>query len=738
MKQFEALYINGQLVNIGSSDITLEWKSVMLSNISKLKVNHSYTIKLPMTANNRKVFDNAEDAAHDAYLQTNNAAMPYGRRMSARYYCNGVDLLGAANAYLIGTDKSYYKVVLTWGSLSLLEAVISEDRTLPDIFDNIETRPTQIDWRKWTEEKISDALGDNVVHIPYIKTEHGDITMPYICELPSFKVTWIIDRIMKKYGVKYDFTKTYTVDGQEVSKNEELLDSLYCPMVSLNDSKYVQNYNHAKFYPTQVESKNNEWTNLYATQPIFLERVSSVYPDGQSTPVIGWCGSHQMMKYKMKVHLRVFVFDYQRLDGNAWIQQNVKLSVVNGQGENASQVASFEPTSIRVIGIYWPSLYSGVQTCYEVLYEYTEDWEEVDANDTPGGDYWKEWTYDQALIERQKRSLRITHPQAVLDVSSVQFFLWDLKSTIDQTWSNWVDICPLITTGKAWNDTYAAITTVDEPTPLYLEPNFPDLKPIDFLKAIFYMIGAFPVVKGDTLKLTLYSELVANVSKALDWSRFVIDDDNIPDTIDFELTEWAKKNWMRYKDDDEENPKYSGFFEIDDDYLEEEDDIFTLPFRGCQTHGGVAIPIWENGKVLRQVAYSIAGGTVEEIEGWVFKEQKPYILHRSTVDYPEMVWNDIIIPAGRVSSFDFSSLSLADENSLIRQRYNVFAELLRHPYVITVTMDLDEFTLSDLDLGVPVFLRQHSSYFAIINIKRKSDGKCTVKLLRIPNKLITG
>ena len=733
MKQFEALYIDGKLVNIGSSDITLEWKSVMLSNISKLKVNHSYTIKLPMTANNRKVFDNAEDAAHDAYLQTRKAKMPFGRRLSARYYCNGIDLLGPANAYLIGTDKNFYKVVLTWGSLSLLEGVISEDRMLPEIFDNAEMQPTEIDWRKWTGERISDALGDNVVHIPYIKTEHGDITVPYACELPSFKVTWIIDLIMKKYGVKYDFTRDY--DG--TVRTEKLLDSLYCPMVTMNDSKFVQNRNHAKFYPTEVESQNNEWTNLYATQPIFLERVTSVYPDGQTSPVIGWCGSHQMMKYKIKVHLRVYVLHFNMIDGNAWIQQNVKLSIVNGQGENASQVASFEPTSIKTVGFYWPSIYEGFYTVYEVIYDYTDEWEEVDANDTPGGDYWKEWTYDQALIERQKRSLRITYPRVFLssDINGASIWI-----TPDASWRNWVDICPVITTGFAWDDTYAAITTVDEPTPLYLEPNFPDLKPIDFLKAIFYMIGAFPVVKGDTLKLTLYSELVENVSKAPDWSRFVIVDDNIPDQIDFELTEWAKKNWMRYKDDDENSPRFSGYFEIDDDYLDDEDDIFTLPFRGCQTHGGVAVvPIWENGKVLLQLAMpTVTGSKVEEVEGYVFKETKPYILHRTTAEYPEIVYNDITIPAGTVSVFDFAELNLADENSLIRQRYNVFAELLRHPYVITVTMDLDEFTLSNIDLGVPVFLRQHGSYFAVISIKRKSDGKCTVKLLRIPNKLITG
>lgn len=741
MKQFEALYIDGQLVNIGTSDITLEWKSVMLSNISKLKVNHSYTIKLPMTANNRRIFKSAEDAAYGAYMKSKGQKMPYGKRMSARYYCNGIDLLGDANAYLIGTEKEYYKVVLTWGSLVMMEDIIKEDRTLPEIFDNEETQPTKVYWEKWTTEQVSSELGDNVLHVHYIKTKNGDIpNAPYVCELPSIKVTWIIDRIFKKYGVKYDFTKTWfdILQNKEVTGTEKMLDGLYCPMVTINDSKYVQAYNHAKFFISQAEKKSDEYCELYGTQPIFLERVSSVYPDGKTTPVTGWCGHQQNMKYKLKVHLRVFAFSYEMMDDNAWLQQNVKLTIVNGQGDNASQVASFDPTSIRAIGLHWPSLWSAMQTCYEVIYDYDE-WVEVDANDNPGGDYWKEWTYDQALIERQKRTLRITIGNVMLDVSDFQFSFWDLKSTIDPNWQNWVDICPVITTGKAWSEAYGQITTVDEKTPLYLEPNFPDLKPIDFLKAIFYLIGAFPVVKGDTLKITLFSELIDNVSKAPDWSRFVIDDNEIADQIDFELTEWAKVNWMRYKDDDEDSPKYSGYFTIDDDYLSESADVFTLPFQGCSTRGGICIPIWEPGKVLRQVAIPMASGSkVEEVDGYVFKECKPFILYRDTMELPETEWNGYTIPAMTFSFFSFDTLSFAKENSMARRRYNVFAELLRNPYIINITMDLDEFTLGDLDLGVPVFLRQHGGYFAIISIKRKSDGKCTVKLIKIPNSLITG
>ena len=734
MKQFESLYIDGKLVNIGSADITLEWKSVMLSNISKLKTNHSYTIKLPMTANNRKVFGAAEDAPHDAHLLANGGTVVMGRRLSARYYCNGIDLLGAASAFLIGTDKDCYRVVLTWGSLSVMERIIKEDRTLPNIFDNAETQPTTIYWEQWQSEIISDALGKNVLHIPYSKLKSGDISQayaPYTGELPSFKVTWIIDRIFRKYGVNYDFTKNYN----GVTKTEELLDSLYCPMVSLNDSKYVQNYNHAKFYLSQVSSQD-AYTELRGTQPFFLERVAALYPEGQQTPVIGWCGTQMGMKYRVKVHVRIFVNVYDLMNGEAWVQSNVKLAIVNGSGENASQVASFDPTSSRCIGIQWPDWMSVINV-FEVLFDYDE-WMECDEGDTPGGDYWKELTYDKALIERQKRVLRITQPSARLSVAGESFAFWDLSSTIDPNWQNWVEICPVLTTGKVWNSAYDAITTVDEKTPLYLEPNFPDIKPIDFLKAIFYLIGAFPVVVGDTLKLTLYSELVDNVSRALDWSRFVIDDDDVPDQIDFELTEWAQKNWMRYKDDDEDSPKFSGYFTIEDDYLTDSADIFTLPFQGCDSKGGVRVPIFEPGKVLRQVATPAAyATTVEEVDGYVFKESKPCILHSITVTLPEIEYNGTVIPARDMTTFDAASLSFADPNSIVRQRYNVFAELLRHPYVVNINMEIDDFTLSTLDLGVPVFLRQYGSYFGIISIKRKSEGLCDVKLLKIPNTLIT-
>ena len=43
------------------SGIQLNYKSNLFSDLSKITCSHSYTFKLPLTINNRRIFDNAED-----------------------------------------------------------------------------------------------------------------------------------------------------------------------------------------------------------------------------------------------------------------------------------------------------------------------------------------------------------------------------------------------------------------------------------------------------------------------------------------------------------------------------------------------------------------------------------------------------------------------------------------------------------------------------------------------------
>ena len=768
MKQFEALYIDGKLVNIGTSDITLEWKSVMLSNISKLKVSHSYTIKLPMTANNRKVFESAEDAAHNSYVFANGRRTPIGRRMSARYYCNGIDLLGNANAYLIGTEKDFYKVVLTWGSLSVMQDVIDEDRTLPEVFGGPEDNPTTILWERWSNWKISDELGENVVCLAYDSGVIGDEMMGYTYYLPSFKVTWLMDRIFRKYGVAYDLSRKYVdfLTGEVSVVTEKLLDSLYIPMTTWHDSEYVQNQCRNTWHLTRSQG-GEEHTWLYGDYPAFMSRVYWLFPSGQTTPVYGWVGVYQKMKYKVHVHVRVFIDRQESGMTEAELVGNVKLAIVNGNNkESASKLLSLTATSIEKLPTAFLDWGTGL---YVVKYEYVDEWEEVGDNDTPADDSWKgshqgQGVWDDVIEIRQGRRVWIDGwAKAYLgneqEFASKVSELRGYGYTIDiPEYDNYIEIIPEITTPLPWHEQYYGISqNSEEKSPLYLEPNFPDIKPIDFLKGIFYLIGAYPVIVNNTLKLTLYRDLVDNVGKAADWTSFVVED-GMPSQIEFELTDWGQRNWLWYKDDDEDNPLFSDFFDIDDDYLQDSVDIFTLPFEGSKTRNGMAsVPIYEPGKVLNYQKYPASNWTfADEIDGYVLKECKPHIGVRvslgktlSEILGTDAFWLQASSESGQTNQLTdlswvnmlrdtmiFEPINFRNKSSEVWQRYVVFSEMLRHPYVVTVNMDVDDFTLGSLDMSIPVFLRQFNSYFGIISIKRKSDGLSTVRLLKIPNTLI--
>ena len=754
MKQYESLYINGQLVNIGTSDITLEWKSVMFSNISKLKVNHSYTIKLPMTANNRKVFTMAESAQYNSVALRGtsstlvNGNTLIGKRLSARYYCNGVDLLGDANAYLIGTDGEFYKVVLTWGTLSSLQSVIDEDRNLPDIFNALEKESTAVLFTQSTTSRLSNALGDDVLCLRYDSGIIGDAYYNYLYYFPSIKVTYILKWIFGQYNIDYDFYQTYIENGVQIQKLDPLLDSLYCPIVTANDSQYIQNI--CKFqwsFHAPYTKYGDGYTLLVSKDYSSNSRCNYRHFDDYSQ-VFAFVGKYENMKYKIKTHIRCFI-DVDRINMNeAEVFANVKLCVVNGNWnskDSLSKKLSLVPT---YISSEWVERSNSDKRYFEVRFEYTDEYEETDSSDSTGNDEWKNDAFTSTICyQRQQRMLIIDgYDRAIIGKEQVgkngENVYW-LNFRSEKTglnpidYNNYVEIIPVMTEFHPYIEPSGFFETA-YPSYIYIEPNFPDMKPIDFLKAVFYIIGAYPVIVDGKLKLSFFNDIVSNYKNAYDWSDCVIGTLEPPSGIDFVLDDWSKRNWFWWKNDDEDNPKFSNCFEIEDPYLNDEDDVFTLPFEGSETSRGISkVPIYESGKVINILKYKGIFGALglkkfEEVDGFVFKGCKSRIGIRK----PSNTVQDVDDIDSGLETLTFEELSFRTDNGLMESRYKVFVEMLRHPYVLTCTMDIDEMTLGSLNMSIPVYLRQLASYFAISSIKRKSDGKCSVELLKIPNTLL--
>ena len=121
------LIIEGQHMDLADkTSVTLEYVSNVLAGGSgKINLSKSYTIKVPKTLNNSRILDDPGTPGH--------ASVGVRRFLSARYYQNGIDLLGPAQAYILKTTADSYELALIWNGLPELQALSESPKTLQDV-----------------------------------------------------------------------------------------------------------------------------------------------------------------------------------------------------------------------------------------------------------------------------------------------------------------------------------------------------------------------------------------------------------------------------------------------------------------------------------------------------------------------------------------------------------------------------------------------------------------------------
>lgn len=120
------LIIEGQHVDLApDTDITLEYVSNLIGDVGKINLSHSYTAKLPKTAQNARILDDPGRPGHES---------SHTRRfLSAQYYRNGINLIGQAQAYLLRATPDSYEVALVWNTLEALQVLSQNPETLNDL-----------------------------------------------------------------------------------------------------------------------------------------------------------------------------------------------------------------------------------------------------------------------------------------------------------------------------------------------------------------------------------------------------------------------------------------------------------------------------------------------------------------------------------------------------------------------------------------------------------------------------
>lgn len=598
----DELYINGDKVDVGDTDISLNYKSNLLTDISKIVSNNSYTIKLPKTAKNLALIE-------CAHLPSSTTKFPYLKHVG-NVLRNGIIIVKDANVVLLSVSE-YIETALSWGNVTNFAEIVSSDKKLTDLEYGTEEGT---DWVVWNNK------GSNSAQFPLINYgfNSGDSNVWYH---PAITVKWILEKIQEESGVTFNFP----------SDKKTFIDKMIVPLLTRNDS----------------------------------QKINDAFPS-----------SLQMVGYVIVES----TFSYLKL---------------NYIGDSTQQYAS-------VGGPYGDRLYTKypitlkVKGTIEMLVQYNSGMDvnnqylnlRVSQSDSSGN------ISSVSTIERKNYAAYIEAPNVrllfnfddLVSIESDEFMHFTIKA---------------IATGAS--SSVLSLTVYDrneisfgEKFPLV--PNLPDIKQIDFIKAVASMVGLFALPDGENgIKFIPFDNLSANKSKAVDWTNRVIMAYNsvTPRNLQYTLDNIAQNNWFRYKEDDNVMGNYDGNIQVDDATIEYERDAITLPFSACSTKGGVAyIPLYsynDNG----ELQYNKANPRILLLDGTkgIFKG---------------LEWT-----------------------TLIANNYQTYKGLINNAKIVTEYIRLNSIELRDLKMDIPVYLAQYGCYLAIIEIKTKENDICECKLLKL-------
>lgn len=598
----DELYINGDKVDVGDTDISLNYKSNLLTDISKIVSNNSYTIKLPKTAKNLALIE-------CAHLPSSTTKFPYLKHVG-NVLRNGIIIVKDANVVLLSVSE-YIETALSWGNVTNFAEIVSSDKKLTDLEYGTEEGT---DWVVWNNK------GSNSAQFPLINYgfNSGDSNVWYH---PAITVKWILEKIQEESGVTFNFP----------SDKKTFIDKMIVPLLTRNDS----------------------------------QKINDAFPS-----------SLQMVGYVIVES----TFSYLKL---------------NYIGDSTQQYAS-------VGGPYGDRLYTKypitlkVKGTIEMLVQYNSGMDvnnqylnlRVSQSDSSGN------ISSVSTIERKNYAAYIEAPNVrllfnfddLVSIESDEFMHFTIKA---------------IATGAS--SSVLSLTVYDrneisfgEKFPLV--PNLPDIKQIDFIKAVASMVGLFALPDGENgIKFIPFDNLSANKSKAVDWTNRVIMAYNsvTPRNLQYTLDNIAQNNWFRYKEDDNVMGNYDGNIQVDDATIEYERDAITLPFSACSTKGGVAyIPLY---------SYNEEG----ELQ---YNKANPRIL---LLDGTKGIFKGL------------------EWNTLIANNYQTYKGLINNAKVVTEYIRLNSIELRDLEMDIPVYLAQYGCYLAIIEIKTKENDICECKLLKM-------
>lgn len=595
------------------SSVTLNFKSNLFGELSKITASNSLTIRLPKTALNRSILGNA--TAPSAVTD-----FPY-KRHAASYYCNGVAVIDAAYAVLLDSSEEY-EIALYWGLMSAFREWVDAAPSLRDLPGDY-----SLPWHSATNPGTL-LSADSYFYAGYdCGVTLDEQTRKTVNIHPSVNVLWLLRQISDSAGITFDFSdaigrrlKELAVPLLERRTNE-------VPAIACEATRLALN--------TSQKAGGFMWTVNPADSPYY-------YVSDKTMDTLFGDVTASWVEFKISGKVRIDM------------DISFDIEAANSRVELSSLLYCFDNQSFADMIILPYTVTPLAQNRYRIEIRHGVD----------------------LTVERWESIGLIVGPA----LQTTDYTL--VSGSADGR----VDITP--------TDGEADIEIGDD---FPIIPNLPDIKQIDFIKAVCSMHGLF-AMPGDTpttIRLVTAGELTDGIDRAEDWSPFLVADSDEPKSTSYAISTFAQRNWMRYKEDDTVVRNADGVLAIDNQTLDASREMLTLPFAASD---GRRIPMY-----------------VRDEDGDISSQRlQPRIMRLRQDSYTAELTFD---------GLDFSSL--------IDEFYDDYSRIMDRGTVIKETLRLNEYQIRSLDYLRPVYLRQYGRYFAIRQIQYKG-AEAEVELVKLP------
>lgn len=718
---YEELYIidNGQRLRVDlsiPSGITLNFKSNIFGDLSKITCSHTYTFKLPLTANNRRVLDNADDVRC--------ISNKIRRRLSAEYLQDGIPLFTNANLYIESTDTCF-NAVMTWDVIDGLQSLKDNDisiRELPLVASPIfGPCNSHIDEYSNISDYVQPLYNAGYIYI----NEYGfkgwrNKTCP-VFPLPVVPVYRLIQLINTKYGTKFKFGTEYHYG--DATDNHKIVSVGVIPCVNATQSASMIQQNEFE-NSIGIKLVNGETLGIgvnhlfvgnkddFPTNKYFI-----LVRDGDSGCTLGVTNkTSETVRLTIDGYLSMQLFCYW--EGNDGRRSTIDETPMRINYHTDETRLITPKLCIYVEDIYGnPKSAASVEGRYGALtyvkfgqISYENGWH-FNFSEEFGGE-------PVEVVVPPHCSVYIgLDTEDAPNLQMVHNKVWQTLS-----FSPSMSIDDINTT--ALDEENAGSFEMD------LMSNLPDISCMTLVKALFFMLGAFPSINsaGEIIPV-YYTALRDNIiaGNAVDWSqKMTTEYSALPTRMTYSISGFGQRNLYMMKNDnadgevgEDETDVYApgkGIIYVDNEVIDRNKTIIQLPFYGPfvrdmnhpKLYTGNTMKFWylDNNEIKSKEAKPCFGIIKPLVQ---MQHGDP-----TGVEWMGMeVWNE------------FATITTDDS-------YSYLSKIMTNPIVVEEKLNLNEHDLRNIDYSVPVYLAKYGAYFAIVSITRDSKRVCKCELLKLP------